>query len=53
MKSHFQSLAAYSAWANERLLSDALLISEEDLHRDVGVYFKSALDILVKGFLEA
>jgi len=41
MKSHFQSLAAYGAWANERLLSDAALVSEEDLHRDVGVYFKS------------
>jgi len=41
MKSHFQSLAAYGAWANDRLLSDAALMSDEDLHRNVGVYFKS------------
>jgi uncharacterized damage-inducible protein DinB len=47
MKSHFQSLAAYGAWANDRLLSDAALVSREDLHRDVGVYFKSLFATLI------
>lgn len=41
MKSHFQSLAAYTAWANDRLLSDAARLSEDERNRDVGVYFKS------------
>jgi hypothetical protein len=46
MKSHFQSLAAYGAWVNDRLLSDAAVII-------LGVAEPKPLDILVKGFLEA
>jgi len=41
MKSHFETMAAYNAWANARLYEAALALSEEDYRRDVGAFFKS------------
>jgi uncharacterized damage-inducible protein DinB len=40
-KAHFQEMAAYNRWANARLYADAATLTDEALHRDVGVYFQS------------
>lgn len=41
MKSHFQLMAEYNAWANRRLYGLASRLSDEQYRRDVGAYFKS------------
>lgn len=41
MKAHFAMMAAYNAWANERLYRAASGISDEELRRDVGAFFRS------------
>jgi uncharacterized damage-inducible protein DinB len=38
---HFEQLALYNRWANQRLYADAGTLDDERRHRDVGVYFKS------------
>lgn len=46
MKGHFIAMAAYSAWANRRLSSDASRLPEGLVHKDVGLYFKSLFGTL-------
>lgn len=41
MKSHFLMMAAYNAWANERLYKMASQLPDDQYRRDVGAYFKS------------
>ena len=41
MKAHFAMMAAYNAWANERLFGAAAEIDEEIYRRDVGAFFGS------------
>jgi uncharacterized damage-inducible protein DinB len=51
MQAHFRSMAAYSAWANARLLADAAALPEGAFERPVGVYFgslKGTLDHLLQ-----
>ncbi len=38
---HFQILARYNLWATERLLQAVGRMTEEDYHRDAGLFFKS------------
>ena len=41
MKAHFEMMAAYNQWANDRIYAAASGLSEEDLRRDVGAFFHS------------
>ena len=41
MKAHFEMMAAYNAWANQRLYAAAFALPEEDYRRDCGVAFRS------------
>ncbi|MEM7188249.1 MAG: DinB family protein [Pseudomonadota bacterium] len=41
MKAHFEMMAAYNAWANERLYAAAAELSDEAYRRDCGAFFKS------------
>lgn len=41
MKQHFSMFAAYNRWANTQVYGMAATLSEEELGRDVGVFFKS------------
>ena len=41
MKAHFEMLAGYNAWANERLYDAAFALPEEDYRRDLGAFFGS------------
>ena len=41
MRSHFQMMASYNRWANDRLYGMAAALSAELYRRDVGVFFKS------------
>ena len=41
MKRHFEMLAAYNRWANERLYECAAALPPDDYNRDVGAFFKS------------
>ncbi|HEX6995699.1 MAG TPA: DinB family protein [Gammaproteobacteria bacterium] len=41
MKSHFQMMAEYNAWANRRLYGIASRLPDEQYRRDVGAYFNS------------
>jgi uncharacterized damage-inducible protein DinB len=41
MKSHWQMLAGYNAWANRRLYDAAAELSDEDYRADRGAFFKS------------
>jgi uncharacterized damage-inducible protein DinB len=41
MKSHFEAMAEYNAWANARLYRMAKQLPDEQYRRDVGAYFKS------------
>jgi uncharacterized damage-inducible protein DinB len=37
----FQLLAQYNIWATRRLCNNLSIVSDEDFHQDVGLYFKS------------
>ena len=41
MKQHFAMMAAYNAWANQRLYDAAAELSEEEYNRDTGAFFGS------------
>jgi uncharacterized damage-inducible protein DinB len=41
MKTHFEQMAAYNAWANARLYGAAFELDDADYRRDVGAFFKS------------
>lgn len=46
MKQHFMMFAAYNQWANGRIYDAAADLTEEELGRDVGAFFGSALGTL-------
>jgi uncharacterized damage-inducible protein DinB len=46
MRQHFMMFAAYNAWANARLYEAAGALSDEELRRDVGAFFKSMIGTL-------
>lgn len=46
MKQHFMMMAAYNAWANERIYGAAATLPAEALNRDVGAFFKSMMGTL-------
>ncbi|PSJ61210.1 DinB family protein [Pseudaminobacter soli (ex Li et al. 2025)] len=46
MKQHFMMFAAYNAWANQRIYDAAAELTEEELHRDTGAFFKSVMGTL-------
>jgi uncharacterized damage-inducible protein DinB len=46
MKQHFMMFAAYNSWANQRIYEAAANLTEEELRRDVGAFFKSVLGTL-------
>jgi uncharacterized damage-inducible protein DinB len=41
MRQHFQMLAAYNAWANQRIFQAAAELTDEEYRRDVRAFFKS------------
>lgn len=41
MKVHFQMMAAYNEWANEKLYAMAKTLPDADYRKDVGAYFGS------------
>ncbi|MEM6621697.1 MAG: DinB family protein [Pseudomonadota bacterium] len=41
MKAHFEMMAAYNAWANQRLYDAAFALSEEEYRRDCQLFFGS------------
>jgi uncharacterized damage-inducible protein DinB len=41
MKSHFQMMACYNRWANERLYEAASTLPDELYRKDIGLFFKS------------
>ena len=41
MKTHFEMMASYNAWANARLFRMAGALGDELYRKDVGAYFKS------------
>jgi len=41
MKQHFTMFAAYNQWANGRIYDAAAVLSQDELERDVGVFFGS------------
>ena len=41
MLEHFRMFADYNAWANARLLNDLAPMTDEDWHRDAGLFFGS------------
>jgi uncharacterized damage-inducible protein DinB len=41
MKTHFEMMASYNAWANARLFRMASALADELYRKDVGAYFKS------------
>ncbi len=40
-KATFQLFAEYNVWATRRLCEHLSIVSDEDFHQDVGLYFKS------------
>jgi len=46
MKQHFMMFAAYNAWANQRIYDAAANLTEEELSRDTGAFFKSVMGTL-------
>jgi uncharacterized damage-inducible protein DinB len=46
MKQHFMMFAAYNQWANRRIYDAAADLSEEELNRDIGAFFRSMLGTL-------
>lgn len=46
MKQHFRMFAAYNAWANAQLYAAAADLTEADLGRDTGAFFKSMIGTL-------
>ncbi|MGE0280255.1 MAG: DinB family protein [Rhizobiaceae bacterium] len=46
MKQHFTMFAAYNQWANRRIYDAAAVLSQDDLERNVGVFFNSLLGTL-------
>ena len=46
MKRHFEMFAAYNRWANGRLYAAAEYLTEEELGRNMGAFFGSALGTL-------
>jgi uncharacterized damage-inducible protein DinB len=41
MKQHFAMMAAYNAWANERVYDAAAELSDDEFNRDMGAFFRS------------
>ncbi|MEM7211241.1 MAG: DinB family protein, partial [Pseudomonadota bacterium] len=41
MKDHFDMMAAYNIWANNRLYDAALALPDDDYRKDLGAFFKS------------
>lgn len=41
MRDHFQMMASYNAWCNERLYDAAARLSDADYRADLGAFFKS------------
>jgi uncharacterized damage-inducible protein DinB len=41
MKQHFQMMARYNRWANERLYEAASQLSDDQYRKDIGLFFKS------------
>jgi uncharacterized damage-inducible protein DinB len=46
MKQHFQMFAAYNKWANGRIYDAASELSQDDLERNMGAFFKSMMGTL-------
>ena len=46
MKQHFEMMAAYNQWANERIYAAATEHEQDALERNVGAYFKSMIGTL-------
>ncbi|MCR5859132.1 DinB family protein [Mesorhizobium sp. J428] len=46
MKQHFRMFAAYNSWANGQLYDAALELSEDELNRDTGAFFRSMMATL-------
>jgi len=46
MEQHFRMFAAYNAWANHRIYEAAADLTDEELRRDTGAFFKSVLGTL-------
>lgn len=46
MIDHWTMFAGYNRWANETLYEAAATLSEEELHRDTGAFFKSLFGTL-------
>lgn len=46
MKRHFQMMAAYNRWANGKIYAAAGDLTEEELNRDLGAFFRSAMGTL-------
>lgn len=46
MKQHFMMFAAYNRWANNHIYDAAATLTEEEFHRDTGVFFKSLMGTL-------
>ncbi len=46
MKRHFQMLAAYNRWANTEIYAAAGELTEDEINRDLGAFFRSALGTL-------
>ena len=46
MRDHFEMMANYNIWANNTLYAEIGKLTQEELSRDVGAFFKSALGTL-------
>ena len=46
LKDRYLGLAAYNQWANERIYAAVVPLSDDDLRRDCGAFFKSLLGTL-------
>ncbi|MBB4007479.1 DinB family protein [Allorhizobium taibaishanense] len=46
MIDHWTMFAGYNAWVNQKLYEAASTLSEEELHRDTGAFFKSLFGTL-------
>ena len=46
MRDHVALLAEYNSWANAKVFEAAARLSDDDLHRDVGIYSSSVIGLL-------
>lgn len=46
MKRHFEMMAAYNRWANGRIYAAVGELTEDELNRDLGAFFRSAMATL-------